>query len=351
MIDKVRATSSDVAKLAGVSRSAVSRAFTDDSSVSDATRRKVLTAAETLGYRPNVIARMLNKRGSDIVGVLLGSLTNQFLTSLSSRLLDAIHEGALRPLLFQMSSRSELEDQITSALQYQVASLVIVGFTPPEEIAQRCNRLGVPVIVVNRAIKTGYPVISIATDHYQGGRLAAEVLQQSGAERIATIMGDPSMSTHSARLRGLLDRLAELGMSQVGGINTQMTHEAGHAAAIQLMQGANKPDAIFCSGDILAFGALDALRFSLGLAVPRDVGVLGFDDLPVSSWPGYNLSTIRQPVEGIVAEVMGMLNRMRSKSPTSNVSLLLGPEYVSRGTLNEAGTVAPRRAGAARATT
>lgn len=327
-----RVTSSDVARLADVSRSAVSRAFTPGAVVAESTRRKIYEAAETLGYRPNAIARMLIKRRSDLVGVVLGSLTNQFLSVLAARLIEAIHRAGLRPLLFQAASRSELDRLLPQVLQYQVSSILATGFTPDPDVAASCWRAGAPVIVVNRATPPGYPGISIATDHEAGGRLAADVLLDAGYSRIAVLLGDESMSTHRARRTGFERRLAERGYAPLAIDTGPFTFERGFAGALGLFAGSEHPDAVFCSGDLIALGALDALRVRLTLRVPDDVGVLGFDDIPPAAWPAYDLTTIRQPLDEVVAAVG---DHLEAADPPrlDPVRLVLPPSVVLRATL------------------
>lgn len=330
-VDK-RVTSSDVARLAAVSRSAVSRAFTPGGVVAESTRRKVYEAAERLGYRPNAIARMLIKRRSDLVGVVLGSLTNQFLSVLAARLIEAIHRAGLRPLLFQAASRIELDRLLPQVSQYQVSAILTTGFTPHPEVAASCARAGAPVIVVNRATPPGYPGISIATDHVGGGRLAADVLLDAGYGRIAVLLGDESMSTHQARLAGFEGRLAERGTAAFAIDTGPFTFERGMDRAMSLFAGPERPDAVFCSGDLIALGALDALRVRLRLRVPDDVGVLGFDDIPTAAWPAYDLTTIRQPLDEIVVAVGEHLDSVDSPRPEP-VRLLFAPSLVLRSTL------------------
>lgn len=328
-------TASDVAKAAGISRSAVSRAFTDGASVSDDTRRRAVEAAEHLGYRPNAIARMLIQQRSDLIGVVLGSLTNQFLSTLSASLLQALHQAGLRPLLFQASTRDELDQRLLTVLQYQVAAIVVTGFTPHPDTARRCAEAGAPVVVVNRSVPPGYPGVSVATDNYAGGRLAAEVLFQAGYRRIAMAIGDETMSTHRARRQGFTERLEELLHSPAGVESASFTHAGGFELGLRITEGP-KPDAIFCSGDLLAFGVLDALRSERRMDIPGDIGVLGFDDVPMAAWPGYNLSTIRQPVGDIVSEVVGVLGRTRARPLVGSTSILLPPAFVQRGTTRSA---------------
>lgn len=327
-----RVTSADVAGVAGVSRSAVSRTFTPGASVAGDTRRRVLEAAKELGYQPNAIARMLNKRNSEIVGVMLGSLTNPFLSNLSALLLSRLQASEFRPLLFQASTRAELASVLPTVLQYQPTAILVTGLTPAPELAVRCRDAGAPVIVLNRAPGSGYPGVCIGTDHRRGGRLAAEALIDAGYRRIAMIVGDRTMSTHRERRSGLVERLGELGVELHATVDGAFTHRGGFEAALGLLTSRERPDALFCSGDVLAFGALDAARYETKLTISEQVGILGFDDVPMAAWPAYDLSTIRQPVDRIVDEAVETLQILRAPLPPASAVTLLAPTFVQRGT-------------------
>lgn len=327
-----RVTANDVSKAAGVSRSAVSRTFTPSASVSDETRQKVIRVAEQLGYRPNAIARMLIKRESDIVGVVLGNLTNQFLSNMTASLLARLQEAGLRPMLFQAASRAELNRLLPAVLQYQVGAVLVTGLTPDPEVASSCRKAGAPVVVINRALDRGYPGIGVSTDHHMGGRLAADALVRCGYRRIAAVIGDKSMSTHRARLRGLRERLEELGQELHAVSDGPFSHRGGFDAAVKLLSSPEAPDALFCSGDLLAFGALDAARHEFGLEVPTELGILGYDDVPIAAWPAYDLSTIQQPIEAIVDGAVHVFERLRKTPNLPDANTLIAPILIERRT-------------------
>jgi DNA-binding LacI/PurR family transcriptional regulator len=328
-VSKRRTTADDVARVAGVSRSAVSRAFTPGASVSEDTRQRVRQAATQLGYAPNAIARMLIKRQNNLIGVVMSDPTNTFLSHLLTRLLDRLQGAGYFPLLFRVSQREDFDTVLPTVLQYQVGAIFVTGSTPNPQVAALCLNAGTPVCVLNRWVTGEYPGHVISCDHELGGRLAADELVRAGHRRIALVTSVGELSTHQARVRGFTRRLQELGQTLAGFEDGAPTHDSGFASAMRLLSSSARPDALFCTSDMLAFGALDAAR-KLGLVVPADLGVLGFDDVEMAAWPGYDLSTIHQPVHAVVESALSFVGHSPATTPPSKV--LVPPHFVARGT-------------------
>lgn len=135
----------------------------------------------------------------------------------------------------------------------------------------------------------------------------ARRLIDAGHSRLTIIGGRPDTSTHRERYAGFQDELRSHGLELVGEEIGGNTYDGGYQAALRLMRGPIRPDAMFCIADVMALGALDAIRFELGLKVPEDVSVVGFDDIPLASWPAYNLTTFRQPVRAMVSQTLSLL--------------------------------------------
>lgn len=298
--------------------------------------QRILQTATQLGYEPNAIARMLIKRQNHLVGVVLGNPANAFLSHLLTRLLDALQEAGWFPLMFRVSDHGDFNSVLPTVLQYRVSAIFVTGRTPSPQVAAQCMTAGTPLCVLNRAIVGDYPGHVVSCDHELGGRMAAEHLVQAGYKRIALITSVSQMSTHQARVRGFTRRLSELGQHLSGFEDGTFTHASGLAAGLRLLQAPARPDALFCTGDMLAFGALDAAR-QLGLAVPSALGVLGFDDVHMAAWPAYDLSTIGQPIDALVQHALDFARQLQSGVACSKI--LLPPQLVQRGT-----TRVPRRA-------
>lgn len=302
-----KATSLDVAELAGVSRSAVSRVFTPGASVSKKTADKVRAAAEELGYRPNVLARGLLTGRSRMIGLVVAYLDNHFYPTVLERLSNALQEQGYHVLVFMASKQNENLDAVaTEILDYQVDALILASVEISSDIARRCRATGVPVILFNR--RQGAPgELAVVSDNFEGGRLAARHLFEAGCRRIAHIAGNEDASTQRDREAGFLQGLGEVGLTlasrEVGGFVPERASEAART----MFAGSNTPDGIFVANDYMAFSVLDTLRCELGLSVPEDVAVVGFDDVPSASWRSFDLTTVRQDSADMVARTVDLV--------------------------------------------
>lgn len=303
-----RASSYDVAARAGVSQSAVSRAFRPGAYISNAARAKVLKAAAELGFRPNAFARGLATRRSGIVAVAIGTIGNPIypavLDAFSRRFAE---EGLELLLLTDLDDADAVMNRITG---YQTDAVIVTASTRLEAsvgVVRRCAAAGVPVVLYNRVL-TDLPVAAVACANRDGGRQVAELLLRAGHRRLAFIGGPVETSTGRDRREGFRGALAAAGAAAPILESGPLDYEGGHAALLRLMRARRKPDAVFCTNDLLAIGAMDAARRVLGLRVPEDLSVVGFDDVPMAAWGSYALTTVRQRVEPMVEAAMRLLH-------------------------------------------
>ena len=304
-----RITSLQVAQRAGVSQSAVSRVFTPGASVSKATRDKVHRAAEELGYRPNVLARAMITGRSRIIGLVVAYLDNQFYPDAVERLSVALQAEGYHVLVFLSSSSSgDMQDVMTEILDYQVDGIILASVSMASPLAKRCHDHGIPVVLFNRE-QDDPRMSSVTTDNARGGREVARHFAGIGRSRIGYIAGLEETSTQRDRERGFLDGLAEAGLTLAAREAGNFDYATARAAALEMFAGRARPDAVFVANDHMAFAVMDALRFKLGLSVPGDVAVAGFDDTPIAGWPAYDLTSYRQPIRRMVAETVRTLLR------------------------------------------
>ncbi len=300
----------DVADLAQVSQSAVSRTFTPGASVSEETRRKVLAAAQKLGYRPNALARSLITRRSRIVALVMSYLENQFYPLVIERLSQKLQKEGYHVLMFIAEVDEAADGVLAEILQYQVDGIVMASAMLSSNVARSCAEVGVPVVQFNRVSILGglarHASSSVTSDNYAGGQLVARLLVDRGYRRFGFLAGLEDSSTSIERERGYRDALTELG-------HDIACREVGHydfdlaQAAVRRMFAADPPDALFAGNDHMAIAALDVLRQELGLRVPEDVAVVGFDDVPQAAWGAYRLTTVRQQVEPMVDATVALL--------------------------------------------
>ena len=305
MAEKV--TSLQVAERAGVSQSAVSRCFTPGASVSEKTAEKVKKAARELGYRPNVLARAMVSGKSRMIGLVVAYLENYFYPEALEKLSNALQAKGYHVLVFMASQTAgNIDDVVEEILDYQVDGIVMASVAMSSDIAERCQQAGVPVVLFNRA-QDGDQVSSVTSDNRAGGRKVAEFLVAGGHERFGYIGGWEGASTQRDREAGYREGLAaagrEISAREVGDFQVERAREAARA----MFGEATRPDAVFVANDHMAFAVMDVIRFELGLSVPGDVSVVGYDDVPPAAWPAYDLTTLRQRANRMVEETVAAL--------------------------------------------
>jgi DNA-binding LacI/PurR family transcriptional regulator len=308
---KSSVTSFDVARLAQVSQSAVSRTFTPGASVSEATRLRVLDAAAKLGYRPNAHARSLITGRSRIVGLVLTYLENLFYPVALQHLAERLQGNGYHLLLF-VNDNPSADDLVTELLQYHVDGIVLAATTLSSALARSCADANIPVVLFNRVMASGGggSVSSVRSDNVTGGRLLARHLVETGHRRIAFIAGNEESSTNLERERGFREGLAETGQHIWARATGNYDFEQAKAAARQIFAPpGERPDAVFVASDHMAFAVMDTLRGELGLRVPEDVAVVGYDNVPQADWGAYRLTTVEQPVVPMIEATVRLLQQ------------------------------------------
>lgn len=324
-----KVTSFDVAAKAGVSRSAVSRVFTPGASVSKATAEKVRLAARELGYRPNVLARSLITGRSRIIGLVVAYLENQFYPDAIERLSRVLQEQGYHVLVFMAAnSGAETDEVMEEILDYQVDGIIVASVGMSNDLTRRCEAAGIPIVLFNRD-QDDARLSSVTSDNYAGGRRLANFLVAGGHSRIAHIAGWEEASTQRDREAGFLAGLQEAGQKlfarSVGGFN----FEQAKTCARDMFTQDIIPDAVFVANDHMAFAVMDVLRFELGLRVPEEVSVVGYDDVTLAAWPSYALTTVRQPATRMAeAAVEILMDRLQGHSDTARQIVLDGPLQV-----------------------
>lgn len=314
-----KVTSLDVADRAGVSRSAVSRVFTPGASVSKKTAAKVREAAEALGYRPNALARSLLTGRSRIIGLVVAYLDNHFYPTALEKLSNALEAQGYHVLVFMASNKAgDIEAVATEILDYQVDGLVLASVAMTSDLAEKCRAQGVPVALFNRR-QGDAGELAIVSDNRAGGEMAADYVVDRGFTRIGYIAGWNGASTQAEREDGFTSRLAARGRSLFARGTGDFDPERAKDAAREMFSADTHPDVVFVANDYMAFQVMDVLRFELGLKIPQDVAVIGFDNVPTASWAPYDLTTIEQNAEAMieltVKHLIAAINGTRLPSP------------------------------------
>jgi DNA-binding LacI/PurR family transcriptional regulator len=323
-------SSADVARLAGVSRSAVSRAFTPGAYIAADTRAKVMRAAELLHYSPNALARGLSQRRSGLVGLIASSLDNPFY----ALMLDALSRGLQARgfgVHLLVSEPDRIDALIPQLLSYQVDGVILPAVTLSSTMASALRRARRPVVLVNRTLDHE-EVSSVSGDNLGGGKAVADLLAGTGCRRVAYMGGAADTSSSRDRGLGLELGLAAHGLALAGRDQGGFSHEGGAAAARRILARAPRPDALFCANDVMAMAAVEVARVELGLRVPEDLSVVGYDNTAASGWPPYQLTTVDQNLERMASLAVAMLMEQLDGGPSEVGRLVVPARIVARQT-------------------
>jgi DNA-binding LacI/PurR family transcriptional regulator len=322
-LQKKNYTSQDVAEIAGVSQSTVSRVFAGSTNVSEKKRKKILAAAEKLDYKPNAHARSLITRRTMMIGIVMRNIRNPFY----SAVLEIFHNrfSALGyHLIFINSENEEIqESEITRLLEYNVEGVIITDALLSSSASQKFKRYGIAVILFNRYTEQ-MESSAVFCDNYLAAKQIASYLVEMGHRSFAFISGPSDTSTTIDRLKGFKEVLEERKVTDLMIEPGNYTFESGFKAAQELMTKNKNIDCIFCGNDIIALGVMDAIR-TIGLRIPEDVSVVGFDNIRMSEWPSYALTTWEQPLEEMVdSTVELLLTEISDKKSTAQIVMMKG---------------------------
>jgi DNA-binding LacI/PurR family transcriptional regulator len=303
----VRANSTDVARLAGVSIAAVSRAYKPGSSIAPETAERVFKAARQLNYVPNTLASSLITRQTNIVALMLANLNNPIYSSMLAEASRRLEEVGKQVLLFTPRDAQDFDTSLQRMLNFQVDAIVIAAASISSRMASLCLDRDVPVVMLGRHVP-GLPVHSVRGNAREGGTQAADLLLKGGGKRFAIIGGPPNLTTMVERQQAVLDRLGrDIDLREVAVRDGDLTYAGGYEAALNLMRLPDRPDSLICLTDIMALGAMDALRFDLKLRIPDDVSVIGFDDITEAAHASYQLTTVKTPVREMIDYMMTLI--------------------------------------------
>ena len=303
-------TSHDVARLAGVSQATVSRALSSTSSVAPATRAKVRAAMEQLGYVPHAGAQAMKTRRTNTIGVVLADLSNPFYVQLLDEVTRALDRAGQRVVIWNTAGRSH-GDALTAIREYAIDGLIFTTATAESaELAYAVDHSR-PIVLINREVD-GVDCDKVVSDNLAGARSVADLFVRHGRTDAAFIGGAAEATTARDRGLGFLDRMAELGhpVPEHRRFDGGFSHNASSEITRRLLVRADRPTALFCANDYMAFGAQDALR-DLKVS-PHECWVVGYDDVEMASWVSFSLTTVRQPTrEMVIDSVTLLLARIR----------------------------------------
>ncbi|WP_295890815.1 LacI family DNA-binding transcriptional regulator [uncultured Vibrio sp.] len=300
-----------VADLAGVSRSAVSRTFTEGASVSSRTRERVMMAADKLGYHVNHLARGLHDT-SNIVSLITTDISTPFQASFIDTLTRQLQQ--INKVAMVINTKGD-DDSVTAALNqtlnFRAEVSIILSGQPSMELIDQCISNGQRVILVNR--NYAHPKAdNIRIDNRHSAEKALEILISQGCSHIALVNSNVGSSSLMAREEGFIAAAEKANIS----VYVLRYGDTSYASGAYIANHLEKPvDGVFCVTDLLACGFMDGLK-SNGFDVPNDVVVVGFDDIEQASWDSYQLTTFEQPIEEITQRII-----KRIQTPTTETNI------------------------------
>lgn len=325
-------TSRDIARLAGVSQATVSRVLANNPKVREETRQKVLAVLDSTAYVPNAQARAMRSRRSGTIGVVTGKILNPFYPELIGALGSVLTGHDRRMVLWSSDTDAGELAAIDAMRAGLVDGVVFTSAASDSDALHSALASALPVVLVVRSIE-GARCDQVTSDNAAGGRLAAQHFLAAGRPEVAVIGGTESVSTSRERRAGFLTAMADDGvvMTSERIVDCDFTHEAARTAATALLSTRARPQAVFCVNDITALGVLDAAA-ALGLAVPQDLWVIGYDDIAMASWNLIGLTTLTQPVHRMAEVGVEMLLRRLDDPHAPYEHRRFMPELVIRRT-------------------
>ena len=306
-------TVTDVARLAGVSAMTVSKALNGRDRISPETRARVLAAANELGYVANAAARSLRGGRTDILGLLVQDLSNQYFAEIVRGAGEAIRERGLDLALYTSSNDPERERRRVATLSSGVSDgLIIVAPHGSPGLLGQLQHGRVPAVMINAWGLDDLPTVN--PENLLAARAATEYLLDLGHRRVGFVTGRPDSPLSPERpdgvmrLEGYAQALAARGLPleaellHPGGLHIPQGREAGHA----LLSLPGAPTAIFAANDLCAFGVIEAAR-ERGLRVPQDLSVVGFDDVPMAAQVRPALTTVHHPLRELGQRAVKLL--------------------------------------------
>ena len=323
-------TSLDVAKLAGVSQSAVSRCFTKGASISSRTKLRVLEAARKLKYKSPYIPTKANSNNDiGLVAIILPYITSRYYPEVLIELHEALRNVGLRILLITTDDGEELDEKLIQPYLKEKLIAIISATKPTDKFVESCNQKRIQFISYNR--NWNIPTISsVACDHRNGGQIVAEYFVKNNHQNIGLIEGPQGSFVSDERCKGFKNFIKNHKKVKLHIGKGFFTYEGGYQAAEKIYN--NNLSAIFCADDTMAFGCIDFIKKNTSIKIPKQLEVIGYDDISISTWESYNLTTVRQPIRQMSKLATQLINEFIKDPDFEPINHILGGRLIKRNT-------------------
>lgn len=330
--NSMASTIKQIAKLANVSIATVSRALSGDDKVKSETKDLVLKAAHQLNYKPNIIARNFVKGKSNIVGLILPDITDEFFSEIIRGVDETSYgNGYYTMVISSHKNRSLVESVHTLMSNGLVGGFIVLVPLMDEKIKEALMSERVPFVVIG-----GDEVVEefdlVTTNNYQAAFKMVEFLVNKGYTKIAHISGPADNSDAILRKRGFLDACSDnkIEIKDSWLVEGDFTMESGAQAVEKILDDADRPEVIFAANDMMALGCYKGIN-SRGLKIPTDIGVCGFDDILISEYANPPLTTVRVNTDRIGKKAAErLIEKMNSADNKSNQKIEVESQLVIR---------------------
>ncbi|MBL4768018.1 MAG: LacI family DNA-binding transcriptional regulator [Rhodobacteraceae bacterium] len=305
-------TANDVADLAGVSRWTVARAFRKNASISKKNRSKILDAARELGYVPDLLASSLASNKTNLVALLIDDFENPHKLPILKHLTEALQHAGMVAILINIGEFQTPTEALLSASQRRVDAAVLIGTGFSDELlstalgAQKLKKL-----IVFARESSHEKTVSICCDNEKAVCEIVKYIHSKNYCRPVFLAGPRTLSTALKRKSTFIRELKKAGLPEpmiinIPAYNREMAME-NVRTYLQAGGSENFPDLMFCENDVLAIGAMDIVKYSMGLRVPQDIAIIGFDDIDFVATPAYDITTYQQPLKAMTEKLIEIL--------------------------------------------
>ena len=324
-------TSKDVAKQAGVSQSTVSRVFNSPQgcTVKPLVKERVLSVAKELGYRPNLVARGMISGRTNIVGLVVGDSLGPFYNAIINSFVKKLQDIGKQCLVFKVPRQDQIDQIIERVIQFQVDAVVITASAMTKVMAETIIGNDIPVVLFNRFIP-GTDINTVYVDPIYGSGLVADYLYKNGHRNIGYIQFTRETSEEVEKKVGFYSKLRQHQIYQIQEEKSEYDYQAGYEAGVRMLHKDNPPTAIFCTSDLIAMGVMDAARFKLGIKIPEELSVIGYDNIDMASWEAYSLTTVQQPIQDMIEEVVHMVDVLLKDGKSKHRIQMIEPRLMIR---------------------
>ncbi len=323
----------DVAVLAGVSTSTVSRVINNSMPVDEETRLKVEQAIKTINFKPSLMARGLRMKSANLIGIVVPELQHETFTSFIKFTEQSVEAQGYNLVIGSTSSNVETEERfIVNLIRRNIDGIIFSRVSDNSQALKLIDRSNIPIVIIDRSLERE-DIPSVVMNNYGAGVMAAEHLLSLGHRRFACITGPMDISINRDRIRGFRETIVQSGgtLEDKCVFEGNFKFESGGRGVDYLVDTRADFTAIWVQNDYMAIGAIN--RFvARGISVPGDVSVIGLDNIEHSWMIQPALTTIAQPFQEMCANAVDIIIKMSRKEQISATRIVLDPELVVRGT-------------------